>query len=176
MVTVHTTLLAYSTPVPHPTQTTHVEYIYDNAVTHDHPTPALRRTQRVVVMHYRDSYCDTNITPPNLPPFPTAACNETEQDNENTKAINDLLVTAGTALSRKRGKPTFVPHLYVIRGDKCEKIGLGEATWHEHFAAMYCMGKDPAIPHAWKAPIIKHLHQPHVTGQHAGSGRNGHLA
>ena len=61
--------------------------------------------------------------------------NNTIDDNglntDRAEVINKLLVAAGTALSKKRGKPKFQSHMYVIRGEKRGKISIGDATLPE---------------------------------------------
>lgn len=110
-------------------------------------------------MRFRDSYSDADPTAGTYSHFQPAAYTDPEHDTESAKAINELLIAAGSALGRKRGKHHFLPHLYIIRGEKNEKVGLGEATWAEYFGALLRMGKDPAVPQAWKDPILEHMHQ-----------------
>ena len=48
-----------------------------------------------------------------------------EADRTHADAINELLAAAGTTLGRKRGKIILIPHLYIIRGGKREKVDMG---------------------------------------------------
>ena len=133
------------------------------------PVPAPRRTQRMPAMmapipayadpHYHDAYTDGDHMAATQPYYNPVGLPTDNQDLDNTDAINDLLMAAGTALGRKRGKAIFTPHKYVIRGDKMEKVGLGDATFPEYVAALCRMDKDPAVPQAWKEPMRDHLHQ-----------------
>ena len=69
--------------------------------------------------------------PPHLTP---AMEDEDDMDRTHTDAITELLAAAATALGRKRGKSTLMPHLYVIRSDQREKIDMGEVTLPEFLA------------------------------------------
>ena len=85
------------------------------------------------------------------------AAGHEEHNTDRAEAINDLLIVART-LGRKRGKPRFLPYMYVIHGDKNEKVGLCDATLPEYIAVLCRMCKDAALPYGWKEPISEHLH------------------
>lgn len=130
------------------------------------PTPPLQATggstyspvaSGSAAMCFRDSY--TDAAQEEFPPLPTVTYADSDQVDDNTKAINNLLVAAGSALGRKRGKQSHIPHTYILRGEKDVKIARGEATWPEHFGALLRMGKDAAVPQSWKDPILEHMHQ-----------------
>ena len=80
-------------------------------------------------------------------------------DRAHTDAITELLAAAGTALGRKQGKSTLMPNLYVIRGDKREKVGMGEATLPEYVSALCRMAKAKEVPTTWRQHLIEHVHQ-----------------
>ena len=63
-----------------------------------------------------------------LPLLIPAVVQENNTGRMHTYVIAELLAATDTALGRIRGKTILLPHLYVIRGDKCEKIDIGEAT------------------------------------------------
>ena len=87
------------------------------------------------------------------------AAGHNEHTTDRTEAINQLLRANGTALGRKRGKPKFLPHMYVIRDGKNEKVGLCDATLPECIATLCRMCKDTAASCGWKEPITENLHQ-----------------
>ena len=72
--------------------------------------------------------------------------NEEDAQGNPQQVISELLAAAGSAFGRKRGKNNLLPHRYVIRGDKREKVGAGEATWPEYIAAI-CRMKRTSRPH-----------------------------
>ena len=88
--------------------------------------------------------------------FPRFSTVNDTDNNKHARAINDLITAAGIAL---RPKKVLNPHNFVIRGDKCEKVGLSEATWHKYLSALFRMGKDHMVPETWKDPILEHMHQ-----------------
>ena len=68
---------------------------------------------------------------------------------EQSDAITELLAAAGTAIIKDRGKIALLPHLFVIRSEKPQKVAIGEATWHEYIAALCNMSKVVEVPVAW---------------------------
>lgn len=82
-----------------------------------------------------------------------------DSDDARNDVVNELLVAAGSALGKRRGKNILAPHKYVIRGSRNEKIGLEEAAWHEYFAAMSRMCWDKKLPAGWPEHIREHMYQ-----------------
>ena len=80
--------------------------------------------------------------------------------------------------SKKKGKSALLPHPFVVRGDKREKVTVGEATLHEYIATLCQMTKVVEVPSSWKELIWEHVHQLTTmasdwTGTHAAFGRSG---
>ena len=71
------------------------------------------------------------------------------------RAVSQLLEAAGP-VSSKRGKKNFVPCKFIKRGAKFQKVGPGEALWHEYFLALKAMAKSPECPRGWAAHLNKH--------------------
>ena len=94
-----------------------------------------------------------------LPHLIPATDSDGEAARTHTDAINELLAAAGTALNRKRGKVILIPHLYIIRGDKHEKVGMEEATLPEFLAALCRMTKAQEVPTSWRPHLMEHIHQ-----------------
>ena len=86
-----------------------------------------------------------------------------EDDNDTTTnqaaTVSELLRAAGNAMDRKPGKNPLLPHLFVIRGHKREKVAYGEATWHEYIAALCRMMNSSEVPLSWREPLLDHVHQ-----------------
>ena len=78
---------------------------------------------------------------------------------DSADAITELLVATGIAINKKQGKTAILPHLFVVCGDKREKVGVGKATWNEHVAALCRMTKVVEVPGSWRVHIIEHIHQ-----------------
>ena len=53
-------------------------------------------------------------------------------------------------MGKTRGKLTLLPHMYVIKGDHKDMVGLGEATLLEYISAMSRMVIEPTTPNTWR--------------------------
>ena len=73
-------------------------------------------------------------------------------------AVNDLMTAACTGNVIKKGNHPLLPHLFVIRGSKREKIAVGDATMPEYFAALFKMVKSDEVPASWSEHIYEHMH------------------
>ena len=56
----------------------------------------------------------------------------------------------GLQSQKKRSKIAMLPHLFVMHGEKGEKVGVGEATWHEYIAALCRMTKVIEVLTSWR--------------------------
>ena len=88
----------------------------------------------------------------------------------------ELLVAAGSAIERKPSKSIIAPHIYVIRGNKNEKIDMEEATWPAYMAALCRITKDHRLPPILPSTCISWLRWPHTgTGTPAVNGQRQYL-
>ena len=79
--------------------------------------------------------------------------------NAHQPTVITELVTAATKVTeKKKGNAPLLPHLFVIRGSKREKIAVGEASMPEYIAALCKMSKDPEVPDTWREPLAEHIH------------------
>ena len=86
--------------------------------------------------------------------------NEEEASHSNQAVtVSELLHAAGNAMGKKQGKNPLLPHLFVIRGHKREKVAYGEATWHEYIAALCKMMNSSEVPLSWREPLLDHVQQ-----------------
>ena len=122
------------------------------------PTPAPRTMAKTC--------CGTPHPPPaertSCCGTPHAACaqNISACPAQNPTVITELITAASTntTADKKKGKQPLLPHLFVIRGSRREKIAVGEATMPEYIAALCKMTKDADVPTNWKEPISEHIH------------------
>ena len=79
---------------------------------------------------YREPYRDTDMCPTAHSCLHSGRATPETSDTEQSDAIMELLVAAATAIFKCRGKTSLLPHLFVVWGEKRQKVAVEEATWH----------------------------------------------
>ena len=108
---------------------------------------------------YTASFPTSGILEGTHAPPPMGESTEDDTVEDSTQVISNLLTAAGSALGKKKGKTSLIPHNYVIRGDNKDRVAMGDASIAEYIAALCRMTKDPKLPVNWRENIYEHIHQ-----------------
>ena len=128
------------------------------------PTPAPRVTRTTcgpsrryaVTPKQQYSFMYPTFPPSEHQPAVTSA--ELGLQHPHQTAVNELIASASTGSDSRKGTSPLLPHLFVIRGSKREKIAVGDANMPEYFAALFKMVKSEEVPSSWTDHLYEHMH------------------